>query len=217
MSHVGDRAFELVLGVLPDDEAVELSAHVEGCEACAAEVARAADEAAMLAVAEAPPLAPSPEVKARLDRSLASFTERLAEYLEPLAKMADLARDAMADILRGMDDAATWLPGPGPGLTVAHVPNGPATANAISGFVRIPAGGSFPTHTHQGKEVVLVVQGSYEDSDGRVYKTGDVSVREPGTTHSLTALPGPDLIYLAVVDEGIDIDGDFIDSEDERF
>lgn len=217
MSHVGDRALEFVLELLPEAENAALLEHVRGCTDCASEVARAADEAAMLASANVEELAPAAAVKERLDLSLASFSDRIAHYLEPLARMADIANEVMAGVISGLDDLANWLPGPGDGLRVGHVPSGPLTANAVVGFVRIAPGDSFPTHRHEGKEVVLVVQGSYRDSDGTIVRAGDVAEQDVGTTHSLVALDGPDLIYLAVVEEGIDISGDLIDAEDERF
>jgi putative transcriptional regulator len=215
MTHVGDRAFELVLGLLEDGEAADLERHAADCAACADEIARAADDAALLASAEAP-IEPSAAVKARLDASLESFAERLAHLLDPLAKMADLGREAMKDVVRALDDVATWLPGPGDGILVAHVPNGPAVEGAICGFIRLAPGDSFPEHTHLGEETVLVVQGSYRDSDGEVVRAGDMRQRAEGTSHSLTALDGPDLIYLAVVHAGIDLTGDVIDHEDPR-
>jgi len=217
MNHVGDRALEFVLDLLPAEEAAELSVHVRTCAACGDEVAHAADEAAMLALAATNDVTPSAAVQQRLELSLGSLSDRIAHHLEPLARMADIANDVMAGIVRGLDDVANWLPGPGDGLQVAHVPSGAATANAVVGFVRIAPGDSFPTHRHEGKEIVLVVQGSYRDSDGSIVRAGDVAEREVGSIHSVRALDGPDLIYLAVVDEGIDISGDLIDANDERF
>jgi anti-sigma factor ChrR (cupin superfamily) len=47
-----------------------------------------------------------------------------------------------------------------------HLVGGSATAGADVGFVRITAGTTFPPHRHLGEEHVLVLQGSYQDSDG---------------------------------------------------
>jgi anti-sigma factor ChrR (cupin superfamily) len=69
--------------------------------------------------------------------------------------------------------------------------------------VRVPAGATFPLHRHIGEERVLVLQGGFEDQDGRVYRRGDEAWKPAGSEHSFVALPGPDLIYLVVLFGGV--------------
>jgi anti-sigma factor ChrR (cupin superfamily) len=215
MTHLGDRLTEFVLGDLPAAELAELESHVAGCAACAAEVAEAGEDLASLAVTTEP-VAPSGDVLARLDGSLSSFADRFAHMLDRVSELADMAQEKMRELLTTLDEATTWLPGPGDGISVAHVDGGPATAGAICGYVRIAAGDSFPVHKHLGHEKVLVVQGGFRDTDGSEHHTGDLVERAAGTSHGLTALDGPDLIYLVVVVDGVDIDDDVIGPDDPR-
>jgi anti-sigma factor ChrR (cupin superfamily) len=75
---------------------------------------------------------------------------------------------------------------------------------ANCGFVKVPAGEPFPEHRHLGEEQVLVLQGGFVDSEGRVCHRGDEAVKPLGSAHGFTALPGADLIFLVVIFGGLD-------------
>ena len=90
------------------------------------------------------------------------------------------------------------------GMELLHVQGGRRVAGAITGFVRIEAGLAFPEHEHLGEEAVLIVAGRCEDA-GRIHQPGDI-VRMPASSrHSFRVCPGPDLVYLAVVQRGMRI------------
>lgn len=152
---------------------------------------------------------------------------RLLEAVQPEGRLASHA-DAVASLLhvdratavRLLDEAGTlasYLPGPFPGVTLFHVEGGAEVASAITGFVRIAGGGSFPRHEHLGDETVLVVSGSMLESEtGRIYRAGELARAPRGSAHTSVARPGPDLVYLAVLFEGLRVGDDELREGDRR-
>jgi putative transcriptional regulator len=63
---------------------------------------------------------------------------------------------------------------------------------------KIKVGGKVPEHNHLGKEITVVLQGSFSDEDG-VYQQGDFIVREAGETHQPIAANHEDCICLSVL------------------
>ena len=106
--------------------------------------------------------------------------------------------------LDALGDPTAWTPGFLPGMMLFHVRGGPLLAPAITGFVRVAAGECFPEHEHLGVESVVVLQGSYWDVSG-IVRAGDRVTQPAGSRHSFTVRPGPDLLYLAVVESGLRI------------
>ena len=72
-------------------------------------------------------------------------------------------------------------------------------------------------HTHLGEEKVVILQGSCRDEDGTVLKAGDYMTKATGTAHSFTVLDGPTLIYLSVIEEGIQIGDQVIKYDSPNF
>ena len=150
--------------------------------------------------------APAPAIKQRL---LARMAEggRLHRFAERVAEMLYTDEATARRYLDAIDDDDSWEESPLPDVRLFHVSGGEQVSGAITGFVRIPAGGLFPEHDHTGNETVLVVQGRCLDThDGRILGPGDMARMAPGLgAHQVEALPGPPLVYLAVVFEGITI------------
>ena len=71
---------------------------------------------------------------------------------------------------------------------------------------RIDAGGKAPEHDHRGREITVVLTGSFSDEDG-VYQPGDFLVREPGDTHRPFATRNEDCICLSVLEAPIKLTG----------
>ena len=151
-----------------------------------------------------PPVAPPADLRGRL--MAATTTGRLHRFAEQVAALLDVGADTARQLLDQLDDASAWEAGPGEGISLVHVAGGPKVADAITGFVRIARGGQFPEHSHHGEEQVLIVQGRCRDSsDGLVRRPGEVVTANVETTHHIDVLPGPALIYLAVVRDGLRI------------
>lgn len=63
----------------------------------------------------------------------------------------------------------------------------------------IKAGMAMPTHSHEGREMTLVLAGGFSDGDGH-YVRGDVAIAETGDDHKPVADLGEDCICLVVND-----------------
>ena len=142
-------------------------------------------------------------IRARLLAS-SKATHRFDDLVERIAQDADLPASRVDALLLGIDDPATWEAGPAPGIELYHFEGGPKTATAVTGFVRVATGGSFPHHGHLGSEVVVVLQGEARDtSTGEVHGRGARITAEPGVEHALEVTSDIPFVYLAVVEQGI--------------
>ncbi|MBT3425753.1 MAG: transcriptional regulator [Gammaproteobacteria bacterium] len=63
---------------------------------------------------------------------------------------------------------------------------------------KIKVGGKVPEHNHLGKEITVVLKGSFSDEDG-VYQRGDFMVREAGEIHQPIAATHEECICLSVL------------------
>jgi quercetin dioxygenase-like cupin family protein len=133
----------------------------------------------------------------------AAATRRFERFVARVGALCDLGQKAAERLLDGIDDAARWIAGPADGVSLFHIDAGPRLSEAICGFVRLSPNSRFPEHAHAGDEVVLVMSGGFVTSDGVTVRAGEELAMPTGSAHHLTALPGPDLLYLVVVDKGI--------------
>ena len=156
-------------------------------------------------------------LKDRLMKAAASVTSahRYASFVERIGALTDLAKDKATDLLNALDDAARWVGG-GTETALFHVDGGPRLANAIVGFVRMREGAQFIEHEHVGDEVMLILQGGLV-MNGVTYRAGDEVPSKGGTSHTFVAAPGPDLLYLGVIEGGMKIDGHLIGPSDPNY
>ncbi|MCY4043930.1 MAG: ChrR family anti-sigma-E factor [Cellvibrionales bacterium] len=75
-------------------------------------------------------------------------------------------------------------------------------------LVKVSAGGQMPHHRHSGKEITVILQGSFSDEDG-IYTEGDYLVRESHENHSPVASLDKDCICLTLLDGPIELTGFF--------
>jgi putative transcriptional regulator len=66
-------------------------------------------------------------------------------------------------------------------------------------LLRIPAGKPVPEHGHGGRELTLVLAGSFVDGDD-IFARGDIEDADASLTHQPVATPDADCICLAVTD-----------------
>jgi putative transcriptional regulator len=160
-------------------------------------------EALAAAALALPPVPPPPELRARLLASAtASPGARFHRFVPRLAAILDLGLGTMTALVDAIDDATRWVAGPG-GLDLFHLEPGPAVTAENVGFVRLRSGETFPRHRHDGSERVVCLQGSFVETSGAVRGPGDEVVMEDGSEHGFTVLPGPALVFLAVLERGI--------------
>ncbi|QRM57542.1 ChrR family anti-sigma-E factor [Sinorhizobium sp. BG8] len=66
-------------------------------------------------------------------------------------------------------------------------------------LLRIPAGKPVPEHSHGGRELTLVLSGSFYDGNN-LFARGDLEEADASVTHQPVATPDEDCICLAVTD-----------------
>ena len=72
----------------------------------------------------------------------------------------------------------------------------------------IKAGRKMPSHTHEGSEITLVIDGAFSDSAGR-YGRGDISLADDDINHSPVAEAGRPCICFAVTDAPLRLTGSY--------
>ena len=85
----------------------------------------------------------------------------------------------------------------GPGAY--HFPIPTSDGEAIVRLLRIPAGKPVPEHSHGGRELTVVLSGSFMDGKD-VFRRGDFEEADEDLTHQPVAGEGEDCICLAVTD-----------------
>ena len=144
------------------------------------------------------PLAVSPAALDRLMNAVAEAPLRYAPFFERLSHLWDLPEPEVRAVLERSRDAASWKRAPLPGLELIDVPSGTRGAGTKAYLARFAAGMTFPTHRHDGNEDVLVLEGSYTDSSGAVFRSGDVHTMGAGTEHAFTIAPDEPCLAAAV-------------------
>ncbi len=207
--HVDEYLPELAMGVLAGADLATVEGHLRGCSRCERELAATQDLIGDLALA-LPPDPPPAELRARVLDSAGGGPSkgRFAMFVEQLAALCDVAADKARELLDLIDTASAWEPGPNAGSRLVHLDRGPAlAADTLVGFVRVEPGVEFPFHRHLGDETVLILQGALRDSDGSTARRGDVVFRAGGSEHSFVATGEVPLVYLVVLEKGVEFPG----------
>lgn len=212
--HIDDIVIEWLSGALSSEREQELERHIASCPRCARELTAARQDFAALA-ASLKPVAPPNSLRARIFED-AHPEARFMGLVDRVAALTDLPRKRAQAYLASIDAPESWKQGLLPGMDIFHIDGGPAVEKAILGFIRLAPGAGFPEHEHHGRETTLVLQGSYRDADGEIYRYGQENQQVPGSSHALKALAGPPLIYLNVAFDGINIGPIFVAPNDPR-
>lgn len=210
--HIDDILDAWFSGRLDATQRARFDAHIAECAACRAKADELEQDWAALAES-LDEVAPSKALRDRIMDNVEP-ADRFARFAERVARLIDVSVDRAADLLGQIDVDDKWVPGPAPRVQLFHIDGGPSVEDAIVGFISVAAGASFPHHKHLGTEKVLVLQGSFQDSSGTIHRTGELVVQGPGSEHDFTAREGPKLIYLVVVDRGMEMFGVTIGSDD---
>lgn len=91
-------------------------------------------------------------------------------------------------------DELNWVSWTEPGRTgVDHyslwAPDG-GDERSVGLLLRFPAGAHGDFHEHLGHELMLVLDGTLDHSDGRSFVKGDLVVERPGTRHQMSSAEG---------------------------
>jgi len=82
----------------------------------------------------------------------------------------------------GVDRYPLWVPSP--------------SEESVGMLVRYPAGAHGDYHEHLGYELMLVLDGELEHSNGQVFVAGDLIVEEPGTFHRMATVGGATILAI---------------------
>ncbi|MBK5568797.1 ChrR family anti-sigma-E factor [Ensifer sp. 2YAB10] len=80
-----------------------------------------------------------------------------------------------------------------------HIPIELADRSTAARLLRIPAGKPVPEHSHGGRELTLVLSGSFSDGE-LLFARGDIEEADTSVRHQPLATPEQDCICLAVTD-----------------
>ena len=187
--HIPDDIIEAYAsGALPHAFAVVVATHLSLCESCRA-TAEACDVLAGTALDALDAPAPDADLRAR---TLAALDAPLPRRDDPPAPTALFPGPVTAE-----------LGGPAPRWrTLGGWIRQQILFTGAEGTVRllsIPGGKAVPDHGHNGLELTLVLQGSFQDQTGH-YRRGDVQVVADEVEHTPVADAGPTCICLAATD-----------------
>jgi predicted ChrR family anti-sigma factor len=142
-------------------------------------------------------------LRARLLAETSRAPERYSPFTRTLSELFDISREDVRALLQRSTEPAAWKASGLPGIKKLPVNAGSGRAGAQTYLVKFAAGVRFPEHHHDGLETVLLMAGSYTDSDGKQYGTGDLHIMEPGTAHAFTIEKDEDCVAATVLHGGL--------------
>ncbi len=185
---------ELILGyaagTLPEAVNLAVATHVSLCDECRAAVE--AHEALGGSVIER--CGTEDMSTGARDSALAAIRGAAPEVPATQTPDAVLPAPILSYVGKGLADVK-WRP-VGMGVKQAILPTAPG---ATARLLYIPAGVAMPDHSHNGMELTLVLQGAFEDEDGRLAR-GDIEIADDAVQHTPVADISEDCICLAVTD-----------------
>lgn len=188
-------------GAATEPVALMVATHLSFCPLCRANAARLEQIGGTL-LETIPPVAVD---RNAWDRVAARLDEPAPDAPPVRIGIPDVPAPLAAYLPRGLD-AAPWAK-VGFGAARAALPC-VEHRGFKSSLLRIGAGRGFPHHGHRGEEMLLVLQGSFDDETGH-YGVGDVAVYDEAVTHRPVAGPERDCICLVVTNAPIRMTGIF--------
>jgi len=155
------------------------------------------------------PLAPGADGLGRLMQAVAEPPLRYAPFYDRLGQLWDLPEDRIVAVLERSRDEREWRRAPLPGLKLLRLEGGPRAATANCYLAHFAPGLSFPEHRHKGHESVLLLEGSYTDRSGTVFRSGDVHEMTEGSEHGFVVASDEPCI-AAACHHGIEFSSRFL-------
>jgi quercetin dioxygenase-like cupin family protein len=146
------------------------------------------------------PLAAPPGGREKLLADARELPLRYAPFFDQLASLWHLSEEGVRAELARAKEREEWRWAALPGIRLFDVRGGERTRSAHVRLVRFSPGLRFPLHRHSGQERVFVLEGSYTDSSGTVYRSGDLHEMSEGTEHGFVVDDEP--CIAAVVERG---------------
>ena len=198
-----DLLVEYASGSLSVAPCISVTTHLQYCKQCSDSVESLGEIGGeLLTTVEAVPV--SDELFDRVIASLDSLVEEKPSD-EPQRQCSDSISAELPEFVQRLlpDGELDWRR-LSPSLKVAPISVGEEEYELA--LHRIDAGGKAPEHDHLGKEITVVLTGSFSDEEG-VYQPGDFLVREAGDTHRPFAARNQECICLSVLEAPIRLTG----------
>ena len=206
--HVIEDLHEYALEILHPARAAEIESHFSKCRSCLRELGIVSDLLVQSFTHDVA-LTPPSDLRSRLLEDVSAIAPYSLYHLQ-MAEALGGTEAGLREELASMPHPSTWAEGPIPHCRLFPCVAAAQPRDAIRTLVRMEQGSRFPDHEHVGDETVLIVQGSLRSEDGEVHRPGKVLRMAAGTSHGFDVPAGLDLIYLAVVEEGLKIDDQLI-------
>ena len=94
-------------------------------------------------------------------------------------------------------------------MKLLRLEGGPRAAQANCYLAHFAPGLSFPEHRHRGHESVLLLEGSYTDRSGTVFRSGDMHEMTEGSEHGFVVAADEPCI-AAACHHGIEFSSRFL-------
>lgn len=143
---------------------------------------------------------PTPGGRERLLQCVSAMPERYAPFFSRLGRMWFLDEAGVDAALRECTRRGwrrAW-----PGIQYMDVVGGGSLRDARARLLRFEPGVRLPAHRHRGDEEVLVLEGSYTDSTGKLVGAGDCQLMMAGSEHALVVSADQPCV-AAVVQRGL--------------
>ena len=204
----GDLLVEYSAGSLSPAMCVSISAHMHFCNSCRAENQRLTEIGGSLLNEVTPEILSTSaldDVFSKIDaKADGAVTQQRVQpnETEPGVELKSLPV-TIQNLIPGRELNWKFL---SPSLRAAAIPVGENSCELA--LHKIKAGGSTPSHDHSGREVIVVLKGSFSDEEG-IYSEGDFIVHHPGEVHRPQASRNEECICLSVLEAPLRLTGAF--------
>ena len=175
-------------GTLPPAFEVVVATHVSMCDTCRASLA--AHQAVGGALIESAAAADLPE---GMKSNVMALLDMPAEDPQPAPKRSGIYPGPVMQALKNRPPRWKSL---GFGVRQSILSDGPDGSLRL---LHIPPGRAVPDHGHNGMELTLVLQGSFDDETG-TFGVGDLEIADEDLEHTPIAGAGDPCICLAATD-----------------
>lgn len=145
-----------------------------------------------------PSLLPSRGSRERLLAEVSSLPGRYAPFFEQLGNLFDLDKQSLERELQRAKDKRAWVASGIPGISTFVVAAGHRVQSSHCLLARFEPGSRIPRHRHYQPERSLILEGGYQDEQGKEFLPGDVEERGTQGIHECRALPGGPCIVASV-------------------
>jgi putative transcriptional regulator len=214
---------EYAAGNLPMSQALCISAHISFCSQCKKQVEQLNSLGGMMFTSpdasNVETTAELPTAHTDISESLRSQTLNLLNNKELMAGSASITSVSSANdepshneavlprclskLIPNGTDKLDWK-SLGSAVSVARLAAGDTEREVA--LHKIKAGGSVGNHDHKGREVTVVLAGSFSDQNGQ-YLPGDFLVKNSGESHRPIASEDADCICLSVLEAPVKFTG----------